>query len=148
MYTGPVYARDTLDARRCPWCVADGSAAEWFDATFMDEYGLLNDPNIAPAIAEEVCKRTAGYCGWQHDVWLTHCNDACAYLGFPAVAEFDGELAPAVAELIDIVGMFESEWQNMRRARVPEGYQPQGHVGLYTFRCLHCGTFLLASDSE
>jgi Uncharacterised protein family (UPF0167) len=41
LYSGTVYARYALNARRCPWCVADGSAAERFDATISDEHGLL-----------------------------------------------------------------------------------------------------------
>lgn len=33
-YTGSVYSRTTVDVL-CPWCIADGSAAEMFDASFV-----------------------------------------------------------------------------------------------------------------
>ncbi len=34
MYTGSVYSRNTV-AAVCPWCIADGSAASKFDASFV-----------------------------------------------------------------------------------------------------------------
>ncbi|MFF3656165.1 CbrC family protein [Streptomyces olivochromogenes] len=34
MYTGPVYSVDDLAERLCPWCIADGTAAGRYEATF------------------------------------------------------------------------------------------------------------------
>jgi uncharacterized protein CbrC (UPF0167 family) len=31
-YVGPVFAEDELEDELCPWCIADGSAAETYDA--------------------------------------------------------------------------------------------------------------------
>ena len=36
IYSGPVYGQEELDSSICPWCIADGSAAEKFDAEFTD----------------------------------------------------------------------------------------------------------------
>jgi Uncharacterised protein family (UPF0167) len=36
IYTGPVYAVEELAEAICPWCIADGTAADRFDAEFTD----------------------------------------------------------------------------------------------------------------
>jgi uncharacterized protein len=148
IYRGPVYAAHELNEQICPWCIADGSAAVKFGATFTDDDPLLAIGDLDPAIADEVTKRTPGYIGWQQEAWLMHCNDACAYLGFPTHEELDGGLATAVATMTDDLGIPDKDWRMMQEAYVPGGFQPQGRVGLYKFRCLHCGTLLLACDSN
>src|SRR5262245_51685164 len=35
-YAGAVFAEEELEDELCPWCIADGSAAEKYDATFTD----------------------------------------------------------------------------------------------------------------
>lgn len=37
LYTGPVYAEEALDEALCPWCIADGTAAARFGASFVDD---------------------------------------------------------------------------------------------------------------
>lgn len=63
IYTGPVYAKDELDRRLCPWCIADGSAAQRFDASFGDVEGLAGQ--VAADVLDEVLHRTPGYVTWQ-----------------------------------------------------------------------------------
>lgn len=46
---------------------------------FCDDYPLT-EAGIDSAIVDEVTQRTPGFETWQQEVWLTHCNDACAYL--------------------------------------------------------------------
>lgn len=36
VYVGPVYSVEELNDALCPWCIADGSAAEAFGASFTD----------------------------------------------------------------------------------------------------------------
>ena len=37
VYVGPVFAaHDDVDGPLCPWCIADGTAAERFEAEFTD----------------------------------------------------------------------------------------------------------------
>jgi uncharacterized protein CbrC (UPF0167 family) len=56
IYTGPVYAESDLDEALCPWCIADGSAAEKFVATFVDSEAF---PKDAPeAAVKEIIERT------------------------------------------------------------------------------------------
>jgi uncharacterized protein CbrC (UPF0167 family) len=40
IYTGPVYAEQDLAEAFCPWCIADGLAAERFQAEFTDPDGI------------------------------------------------------------------------------------------------------------
>jgi uncharacterized protein len=148
IYRGPIYSVHDLDGGICPWCIADGSAAAKFNATFTDDVPLLEGGDLDPAIVEEIIMRTPGYIGWQQEAWQTHCSDACAYMGFPTHEELNGVLAEAVITMTEDLGIPEKTWQTMHKAFVPGGFQPQGRVGLYKFRCLHCGTHILTCDSS
>src|SRR3954452_7382977 len=86
VYAGPVYStRNNLDDAICPWCIADGSAAKKFDASFTDAAGIGGGdedwPEVSAGIIEEVSLRTPGYNSWQEERWFTCCDDAAAYLG-------------------------------------------------------------------
>src|SRR5579871_4660279 len=84
VYVGPVYAEEELVECLCPWCIADGSAHERFNAEFVDAAGVGGhgdcDP-VSPEVVEEVAFRTPGFSGWQQERWWTHCGDAAAFLG-------------------------------------------------------------------
>ena len=100
LYLGPVYAREEVEGL-CPWCIADGSAHERFDADFTD-LGL--DPafrDVRDAVCAEVSERTSGFLGWQQDHWLAHCNDAAVFLG-PAVKRELDKLPKAVLEALQL----------------------------------------------
>ncbi|MCO1987260.1 hypothetical protein FA421_32030, partial [Pseudomonas aeruginosa] len=79
VYTGSPYSRHELPpGSLCPWCIADGSAAARYEASFSDDYPLL-DAGVAADIVTEVCERTPGYTSWQQERWLVCCEDACAF---------------------------------------------------------------------
>src|SRR5947207_6887785 len=59
IYTSSVYAEESLDEEICPWCIADGSAAEKFDASFCDANPLA-EADVPDHIIEEVTMRTPG----------------------------------------------------------------------------------------
>src|SRR5918992_4376302 len=68
LYTGPVYAEDELDDALCPWCIADGSAHDRFDAEFTDAAGVGLGWELVPdEVVEEVAHRTPGFTGWQQE---------------------------------------------------------------------------------
>jgi uncharacterized protein CbrC (UPF0167 family) len=77
LYGGPVYSRHDEELI-CPWCIADGSAHERYDAEFTDSEGLEDVPRD---VVDEVTQRTPGFSGWQQEHWLSHCGDACAFVG-------------------------------------------------------------------
>ena len=67
VYVGPVYAEEELSEALCPWCIADGAAAEKFDAEFVD---VACFPDALPDdAAEEIARRTPGYATWQGEAW-------------------------------------------------------------------------------
>src|SRR5690242_9348045 len=84
-YQGPVFSEhDNLDQCLCPWCIADGSAHEKFDADFTDPDGVGDYGSwdaVPQSVVQEVACRTPGFTGWQQERWWTHCGDAAAFLG-------------------------------------------------------------------
>src|SRR5262245_5821440 len=78
LYEGPVYSEDELDGKLCPWCIADGSAHEKFDATFFDAASI--DDETPEAAIEEISERTPGFATWQSGHWPCCCDDAAAFI--------------------------------------------------------------------
>jgi uncharacterized protein CbrC (UPF0167 family) len=80
IYVGPVYAEEELEQALCPWCIADGTAAEKFKAEFTD-VGVGVPDDVPDSVTAELAERTPGFPGWQQERWLYHCSDAAAFLG-------------------------------------------------------------------
>ena len=142
IYAGPVYAVDELEAAFCPWCIADGTAAEEFDAEFTDVEPDL--PADVPAgVVEEILRRTPGFSGWQQEHWLFHCGDGAAFLGRVGHAEL--EPYPDAIEMLrherDELGWPSEQVEDYLCALDKEA-QPTA----YLFRCRTCGLHLAYSD--
>ena len=68
----------------CPECIANGEASKKFDGDFIDIYfGEVSDEEKI----DELTHRTPSYCGWQQEIWVTHCDDFCAFLGYVGAKE-------------------------------------------------------------
>src|SRR5690242_5158948 len=78
VYDGPASMVDEVRPV-CPWCIADGTAADELDAQFTDVFDAPDE--VPDAILEVVARRTPGFRGWQQERWLFHCSDAAQYLG-------------------------------------------------------------------
>lgn len=142
VYVGPVYAvEDGLRDRICPWCIADGSAAEKFDALFTDDYGAPD--GVPPHVVKQVTTQTPGFSGWQQERWLYHCADGCAFLG--AAGYGDLRERPDALEVLrhehDGLG-----WSNEQVAKYLMALDRDGQPTAYLFRCRVCGTHLAYSD--
>lgn len=143
IYVGPTYTthREVHD-NLCPWCIADGSAAEKFSVEFT-EVRLLYRAGISRDIMDEVCKRTPGYFCWQSQCWQPHCGDACVYHGDATVED----VAHASRSTIDAWkaenNMTDADWQNLT-----DGYEPKGHSAFYKFVCRHCSEVRLSWDLD
>lgn len=142
IYTGPVYAIESLHDDLCPWCIHDGSAASTFDAEFTDVgWGAPDD--VPPDVLEEVAKHTPGFAGWQQARWLFHCGDAAAFLGRAGYAELQQH--PEALTMIRAehtgAGWTDDDVEGYLRA-----LHPDGDATAYLFRCLHCGMHLAYSD--
>lgn len=136
-YTNPFYSVNEVN-NLCPECIASGAAAEKFDGEFQDESST--DEVSDPAKTDELIHRTPGYCGWQQEYWLAHCDDYCAFLGYPTWEDLektgiDKEVEETYRE--DICGIaFEDAREHIKVN------------GCYLFRCLHCGKHFVYIDFD
>lgn len=141
-YVGPVFAVEELDEELCPWCIADGTAARLFGASFTDA-GWDDDSGVSDDDATEVLERTPGYAGWQQEVWLHHCGSPALYLGRAG--------ADRLAEHPDAVAAVRTErgWPDGPDAGFDAylaALTPDGSPTAYLFRCAVCGGHLARTD--
>ena len=132
VYDGPVYTAEDLQGHICPWCIADGSAASKYDATYSDARPLAM-AGLAESIIDEVTRRTPGYISWQQDHWLTCCDDACEFRGDATrqdLQTFDGGGLKQVLIANEIAP---EEWET-----IVKQYRPAGDPAVYKFICRHC----------
>ncbi len=138
IYDGPVYSTRDLDDGICPWCLADGSAADKFEATFSDDHALAAIPVER---LKEVTERTPGYISWQTENWKTHCEDVCTFLGDVAKEELTNINSETRSWLRSEMNLALDEWEEFL-----EYYEPGGDPAIYKFSCLHCGAIFYDWD--
>lgn len=141
-----------LDGAICPWCIADGGAAQKYDATFVQDVentSTGSDNSLLPvmqASIDAVFARTPGYVSWQGETWLSHCADAM---------EYHGDLTPQ--ELITLPAttrtlfIKENEWlvpKVYSWQELVDSYQPGESLVLYKFVCRHCSLVRLGVDMD
>ncbi|MGW1158509.1 CbrC family protein [Streptomyces sp. NPDC002513] len=129
VYVGPVYAVADIRAELCPWCIADGCAAERFGAQFTEVTG-----EAPQSVVVTVERRTPGFAGWQQERWLTHCGDAAAYLGRAGAGEL-ADHPEAAQSLRDALG--ETFFASL---------DADGQPTAYLFRCRSCAQHLAYAD--
>lgn len=152
-YTNPFYSVDDID-HLCPWCIADGKAAEKYAGSFQDDasiegveaqYNEKGDYDGAQLpcsedALREVTERTPGYCGWQQEHWLAHCGDLCAFIGYVGWNEIKDRL-DAFAHLAEDCEAFGLPYEDL-----PKYLYNEGDCQGYLFRCLKCGKLRLWAD--
>lgn len=138
-YTSPFYS--TADVHHlCPDCISSGAAAEKFNGQFQDPDCV--DEVSDPAKLDELIHRTPGYHGWQQEYWLAHCDDYCAFLGYPGWNDIEkAGLAAEIEETYrkDICGIDFADVVKISKI---------GGCYLYLFRCLHCGKHFIRIDFD
>jgi uncharacterized protein len=144
IYNGPAYTEKNfiLDNSVCPWCIADGTAAKQFGATFNDG-GTMDD--VPAGVMTEIEERTPGFHGWQQEIWLTCCDDAAAFLGSAGVKELENDFPDA----IPVVRKHIQEDYGFSGADLDEFFQSlrkDDQPTAYIFRCLHCQQYLAYAD--
>jgi uncharacterized protein CbrC (UPF0167 family) len=132
IYAASTYCRDSIREQLCPWCIADGSASERYDAMFCDDHPLTK-AGLAADIIAEVTRRTPGYVSWQGESWLSCCNDACEFHGDVSREELRSLSGAALDCLIAGTG-----WTAAQCAKLAQHYQPGGSPAIYKFVCRHC----------
>ena len=144
IYIGPVYAIVELDRAICPWCIADGTAAQRFDAQFTDiGWGVPDD--VPEQVRLELSRRTPGFSGWQQEHWLYHCSDATAFLGAVGATELTNY--PDALEIL----AYEHDhygWTPEQSAGYLKNLHRDHSPTAYLFKCLACGRHLAYSDSD
>jgi uncharacterized protein CbrC (UPF0167 family) len=141
-YTGPYASPDAHYENEdplCPWCIADGSAALAWKASFVAPAYLSEGARAAmPAERQaELEQRTPSFACLQQEYWLDHHDEACAYLGEIGAAEYERLPAPAQAAVREAAGdgpsrpLAPGDQVLLLRA---DGDGP----AVYLFRCLHC----------
>jgi uncharacterized protein len=118
----------------CPWCIADGSAAGVWKASFVAPAYLSEEARtrMPPGRLAELEQRTPSFLCLQQDRWLDHHGEAGEYLGEIGAAEYAD--LPDQAQLAVRVTAGEPGQVALLRA---DGDGP----AVYLFRCLHCGQY-------
>jgi uncharacterized protein len=151
IYVGHVHVPSDEDLRDrvCPWCIADGTAHERFDATFADEaYVGGRDWCAVPSeVAHVVATRTPSFTPWQNIYWFACCGDAAAYWGRAGHAEIVAEYASIESCLRADMGMTAAEHDD-EWAEYFHSLDKDNSPTAYVFRCLHCGTLGGFSDCD
>ena len=132
VYSGPTYAVDEIEFL-CPWCIADGSAAQEFEAEFTTTDGAPGD--VPGAVLDAVVHRTPGFAGWQQERWMFHCAEAAEFLGRAGWQEVTA--APGAVE-----SLLSEGWQE----EVLHYMSVDGDLTGYLFRCRHCSLGLAYAD--
>jgi hypothetical protein len=137
-YKGPFFSVEEVEDI-CPWCIADGSAAEKFDGMFQDYDSCEVVENSD--YTDELLLRTPGYCGWQQEEWLSHCGDYCSFVGYVGWKELVKlGLVSELREDFEKYGLHEEG----SKKQLVKGGSLQG----YLFKCVVCGKHRLSVDSD
>ncbi|MBK1884728.1 CbrC family protein [Luteolibacter pohnpeiensis] len=82
LYSGVIYT--AFDIKNlCPWCIADGSAASRFSASFFDANfcGDSGDSvSLPPEFHHDVFDRTIGFSTFNPIGWWVHCGEPAEYV--------------------------------------------------------------------
>lgn len=142
VYRASPYRMENHQEQICPWCIADGSAHTALDIEFtdlmdLDDRHALPDRKIDLRVAEEVSRRTPAFDCLQDHHWVTHCNDACAFLGRAGGKEI-------LEHHPDLIGQIEEDYvsDDVYEYTVEEYLERleiDGSEEAYVFQCLHCG---------
>ena len=137
-YDGPFYS--TYDVEYlCPQCIASGEAAMKFDGEFQDPISvddILDDDKL-----DELVHRTPGYCGWQQEYWLAHCDDFCAFIGYVLWKDIiDMGLEEEIEET------YREDLNGIDIETVKECLN--GSMQGYLFQCLSCKKHFLYIDCD
>jgi uncharacterized protein CbrC (UPF0167 family) len=141
MYVGPVYSAEKLRGTICPWCIADGSAAQKFKASFSDLESLAG--KVSDDVINEVQMRTPGFISWQQGEWLACCRDACEFHGDAPKAELQALAGGDLMERLHAMNLEASDWDQMVKH-----YHPGGSPAVYKFVCRHCRKIQYSWDCD
>lgn len=138
-YTGPFYSEDEPEYI-CPWCIYDGSAALKYEGQFNDYDGIEDISGIGEDLLATITERTPGYTSWQQGVWLSHCNEPCAFVGYADSKTIKPYLEELKTDIELNIG-YEPE-------AITNHLTKNGSLAGYLFQCVKCGHHRLHADSD
>lgn len=138
IYVGPAYSVEELDQELCPWCIADGSASERYEAVFTEV-----DEKVPVEVRDAVETRTPGFIGWQQERWLVHCGDAALFLGLAGAHELAPH--PDALEFLRLECV-RWTWPPEEVENFLSQLTVDGQPTAYLFRCRVCQTHLAYAD--
>ena len=94
----------------------------------------------------ELTHITPSYCGWQQEIWVTHCDDFCAFVGYVGAKELK-EMGVLEEVIENGSPEFSAEWSE-EQIEIIKNMVDGGHVQGYLFKCLHCGKYFLYYDVD
>ncbi|MFF4474434.1 CbrC family protein [Streptomyces sp. NPDC001599] len=141
IYTATFYSAHEVGGRFCPWCIADGSAADRFAGEFTDSYGL---DGVSGDVLHEVTRRTPGFHAWQDPHWLVHCYDASAFVGEVGYSEL-AEHPEALEQLRTDLRMDGCHDESRLESLLTH---LGGGMTAMLFRCTVCGDHLAYADAS
>ncbi|MBM3457897.1 MAG: CbrC family protein [Armatimonadetes bacterium] len=142
VYTAGVYATRDVEVV-CPWCIADGSLAQKWEASLSDAGHSLARAGIAAEIIQEVTERTPGYVCWQSHDWMSCCRDACEFHGDAPQEEIRSLDEPGLARVSEASGF---RVEDLREMVV--GYEQGFSPAFYKFVCRHCARVMYNCDCD
>ena len=119
-------------------CIANGQAAQKFDAEFIQDAEWQGE--LDPEKDKLLFCQTPGYSSWQGEYWLSCCQDYCAYLGTVGTRELK-DMGIAEQVLADYEAR--EEYQEIEDYLVKDG-----PICGYLFRCLHCQKYQIWVDAD
>ncbi len=140
LYDGPFYSEEEVEGI-CPWCIADGLAADRFDGEFQDSASCESVEK--KEYIDELVHKTPGFVAWQQEQWLSHCGDFCAiveYVGWKEIEHLEDELAEDIEAICTDFGLTKDEFKR--------ALKKDGNLQGYLFRCIHCNTHRLYADCD
>jgi len=132
-YTGPVYGEPD-EPTICPWCIADGSAAEELEASFNDGEDYEAKRALAGVDLDLVEHRTPGFTTWQGNHWKVCCDSACKFMGDATAEDLTGRWASLVPAIRKDMGESIDWVDDWIADQADYGSSP----ALYVFQCRNC----------
>lgn len=169
IYCGSFYSKHPV-REFCPWCIANGEAAEKFDGSFIasleSEFFISNLSNEKISLLEKVmalfsnkpkypnndlpqesdlelfCK-TPGFSSYQEEVWLEHCGKPCEYHGLAVTEDLQGISQEEIERLVNHSSMTLDDIKEL--AALP----PKTKLdNLFKFKCINCNELRFWEDLD
>lgn len=137
VYTGPVYAEKDLEEALCPWCIADGSAAEKFGATFVDSEAFAE--GAAETAMTEIMERTPGFNAWQSEQWPSCCGEPAMFIMPAGIAEIRAKFYQLEGSLMMHI-VHEMGISGGAARQMLESFRRDQSPTVFVFKCRHCDT--------